>query len=154
MHDRSLGQRLALYQVRSCRVQLLGAMLLWLVGRTGETVREPADDAMQHEGQVLASRREEGDTMKMTPEQIAERLVAGGASADLIAAALRAYGEAQAAAQKERTIEAVTSVANSLPTDRSDAFYFGCRLAVNNAIYAVRAAAIRAEPPPPTPEGA
>lgn len=63
-----------------------------------------------------------------------------------IAAMVLAYGAQCAAAQKERDVLAVTSVANSLPADVDDAFYSGYKLAICNALAAIRAI------PPPTQE--
>jgi len=52
---------------------------------------------------------------------------------------LRAYGAACAAAERESCITAVLEQANNLPADVDDGFYAGYKLAIRNAIEAIRA---------------
>jgi hypothetical protein len=57
----------------------------------------------------------------------------GTQPADLFVIAERALAE-----ERERAIQAVTSQANALPADVDDGFYTGYKLAIKNALAALR----------------
>lgn len=79
----------------------------------------------------------------MTPEETAARIVEAHFHG---AAYMSAYAKpeliddivAALSAERARAIQAITSVANDLPADVDDGFYSGYKLALRNALAAVR----------------